>query len=94
MNEISVRNDWKSRKNNLKQKDNKLGSVTTRMKLTAPGGKKMTASVSDASMIKKLISNALTDRINDHEMFMKGIDYSYYYEEADDMVLTPGDDAQ
>ncbi|MCQ2331423.1 MAG: cell filamentation protein Fic, partial [Paludibacteraceae bacterium] len=29
-----------------------------------------------------LITNALTDRINDREMFMKGIDYSYYYEEA------------
>jgi len=23
----------------------------------------------------------LTDKINDREMFMKGIDYSYYYEE-------------
>ncbi len=54
----------------------------------------MTASVSDDSMIKKLISNALTDKINDREMFMKGIDYSYYYEEADDTVLTPGGDAQ
>ena len=53
----------------------------------------MTASVSDSSMIKKLISNALTDKINDLEMFMKGIDYSYYYEEADDTVLTPGGDA-
>lgn len=27
-----------------------------------------------------LISGALTDEINDREMFMKGIDYSYYYE--------------
>ncbi|MDY5124731.1 MAG: cell filamentation protein Fic, partial [Prevotella sp.] len=26
---------------------------------------------------------ALTDRINDREMFMKGIDYSYYYEQED-----------
>ena len=31
--------------------------------------------------IKKLLKNALTDKINDREMFMKGIDYSYYYEE-------------
>jgi len=23
----------------------------------------------------------LTDKINDREIFMKGIDYSYYYEE-------------
>jgi len=36
--------------------------------------------VSDA-MIKMLIKSALTDNINDRELFMKGIDYSYYYEE-------------
>ncbi|EOV2449608.1 protein adenylyltransferase Fic [Enterococcus faecalis] len=30
--------------------------------------------------IKYLISNALTDKINDREIFMKGIDISYYYE--------------
>ena len=36
--------------------------------------------VSDAK-IKKLIKSALTDNINDRELFMKGIDYSYYYEE-------------
>jgi cell filamentation protein len=28
-----------------------------------------------------LITQALTNKINDREMFMKGIDYSYYYEE-------------
>jgi cell filamentation protein len=33
------------------------------------------------SKIKKLIKSALTDRIDDREIFMKGIDYSYYYEE-------------
>jgi len=31
--------------------------------------------------LKKLMQNALTDEINSREMFMKGIDYSYYYEE-------------
>jgi cell filamentation protein len=31
--------------------------------------------------IKFLIKNALTTKINDRDMFMKGIDYSYYYEE-------------
>ena len=31
--------------------------------------------------IKKLLTNALIDKINDREIFMKGIDYSYYYEE-------------
>ncbi|MDT2144192.1 protein adenylyltransferase Fic [Enterococcus faecalis] len=30
--------------------------------------------------IKYLISNALTDKINDREIFMKGINISYYYE--------------
>ena len=31
--------------------------------------------------IQTLITNALTDKINDREIFMKGIDYSYYYEQ-------------
>ena len=31
--------------------------------------------------IFSLIQNDLTDKINDRELFMKGIDYSYYYEE-------------
>ena len=30
--------------------------------------------------IKHLLKNALTDEINDCEMYMKGIDHSYYYE--------------
>lgn len=30
--------------------------------------------------IKYLLKNALTDRVNDREIYMKGIDYSYYYE--------------
>ena len=30
--------------------------------------------------IKHLLRNALTDMINDREMYMKGIDHSYYYE--------------
>ena len=37
----------------------------------------------DASQIKSLLKNALTDKIYDREMFMKGIDYSYYYEQDD-----------
>ena len=35
----------------------------------------------DASPIHKLLSAALTDNTNDRELFLKGIDYSYYYEE-------------
>ena len=30
--------------------------------------------------IKYLLNNALTDRINDREIYMKGIDTSYHYE--------------
>ena len=33
--------------------------------------------------IRELLRKALTDRIDDREMFMKGIDYSYYYEQED-----------
>ena len=43
----------------------------------------MAESVIDSGRIKALLQNALTDKINDREMFMKGIDYSYYYEEAE-----------
>ena len=41
----------------------------------------MRESVVDSTHIKSLLKGALTDNINDREMFMKGIDYSYYYEE-------------
>ncbi len=37
----------------------------------------------DATYILDLIRDALTDEINNREMFMKGIDYSYYYETQD-----------
>lgn len=30
--------------------------------------------------IKYLLEKTLTDKINDREIYMKGIDYSYYYE--------------
>lgn len=43
----------------------------------------MQQSVTDGSRIKALVKNALTTKISDREMFMKGIDYSYYYEEND-----------
>ena len=41
----------------------------------------MKRSVVDASKIFSLLQKALTDKIDDREIFMKGIDYSYYYEE-------------
>ena len=43
----------------------------------------MRVSVSDSTTIKALVGPALTSKINDREMFMKGIDYSYYYEQED-----------
>ena len=41
----------------------------------------MTKSPLDDGAITRLIAGALTDRIADRDLFMKGIDYSYYYEE-------------
>ena len=38
-------------------------------------------SVSDSIHIKALVQQALTTKIDDREMFLKGIDYSYYYEQ-------------
>ena len=42
----------------------------------------MRKSATDASALKALLNGALTSKIDDREMFMKGIDYSYYYEEG------------
>ncbi|MBR6059120.1 MAG: Fic family protein [Victivallales bacterium] len=43
----------------------------------------MQHSVTDSEILKFLLRSALTDKIADREIFMKGIDYSYYYEEND-----------
>ena len=43
----------------------------------------ITRSVADPTSIKDLLRPALTDKINDRDTFMKGIDYSYYYEQED-----------
>ena len=40
----------------------------------------MRESVNDAGKIHDLLQSALTDDINNREIIMKGIDYSYYYE--------------
>ena len=45
----------------------------------------MRISVSDDSEIRRLLQEALTDEIDSREMFMKGIDYSYYYEQEDEV---------
>jgi cell filamentation protein len=41
----------------------------------------MMLSPTKSSVLRSLLKKALTSKINDREMFMKGIDYSYYYEE-------------
>lgn len=43
----------------------------------------MRESVADSTQVKHLVESALTPLIDDREMFMKGIDYSYYYEQPD-----------
>lgn len=51
----------------------------------------MELSVTDSQPIKDLLKAALTDKINDREMFMKGIDYSYYYEQEDSIAPDNGE---
>lgn len=43
----------------------------------------MRRSVTDSRPLKDLLRPALTTKIADRETFMKGIDYSYYYEQED-----------
>ncbi len=43
----------------------------------------MRESVDNPNKLLELIRNALTDDINNREIIMKGIDYSYYYEEIE-----------
>ncbi|HOG20038.1 MAG TPA: Fic family protein [Salinivirgaceae bacterium] len=41
----------------------------------------MEKSAVSSETLNNLLKNALTDEINSREMYMKGIDYSYYYED-------------
>ena len=43
----------------------------------------MSKSPNNDLKIKTLLKNALTDKIDSREIFLKGIDYSYYYEEIE-----------
>lgn len=43
----------------------------------------MRLSPTNSNVLKSLLEQSLTHKINDREIFMKGIDYSYYYEETD-----------
>jgi cell filamentation protein len=46
----------------------------------------MENSIADSTPIKALLKSALTDKIDDRDMFMKGVDYSYYYEQEDEIT--------
>ncbi|MGL4942946.1 MAG: protein adenylyltransferase Fic [Thermoguttaceae bacterium] len=48
----------------------------------------MKRSVANSTTLKALLKSALTDKINDRDVFMKGVDYSYYYEQEDVHVET------
>lgn len=43
----------------------------------------MRRSTTDSTYIRTLLKGAMTDKIDDREIFMKGIDYSYYYEQEE-----------
>jgi len=46
----------------------------------------MKMSPADSGAVKRLLQGALTNQVGDREIFMKGIDYSYYYEQEDGTV--------
>lgn len=86
----------------LKKEGKQLVSATTQLKLTAPDGKKcvdwsqinkadylnaMKISPVDSGAIKQLLQDALTTHVGDREIFMKGIDYSYYYEQEEEWSI-------
>lgn len=47
----------------------------------------MESSVTDSAQIKALLKWAFTDEIDDREVFMKGVDYSYYYEQEGGVLI-------
>ena len=49
----------------------------------------MRESTVDSKRIKDLLKGSLTDKINDREVYMKGVDYSYYYEQENE-IEQPG----
>lgn len=75
-------------KSKLRKEHSELVSATTQLKFRAADDKKeylqaMCLSMTDDSTIRELLRGAMTNRIDDREIFMKGIDYSYYYEQED-----------
>ena len=64
------RNYWKYLKGKMAKEGVQLVSVTNHFKFEAPDGKQRAA-------------EAMTNKIDDRELFLKGIDYSYYYEQEE-----------
>ena len=86
---VKAGNYWRWLKKKLSVEGIQLVSGTHDFKLEAPDGKMrkadaMRLSMTDDSAIRELLRGAMTDRIDDREIFMKGIDYSYYYYEQED----------
>ena len=79
------RNYWKYLKTKLKKEGSELVSATNQLKLLAQDGKRYKTDVLEQMAFFSLppLGNAQTDKINDRETFMKGIDYSYYYEQEE-----------
>ena len=76
------RNYWKYLKAKLKRENSQVVSATTQLKLTkADYMNVLVKSPVNSSTLKKLLKNGLTTEIDSREMYLKGIDYSYYYEE-------------
>lgn len=74
------RNYWKYLKTKLRKENNEVVSLATQLKLLAPEEKcRLT--------IHALIASALPSLISDREMFMKGIDYSYFTRNRKLMIL-------
>ena len=70
---VKAGNYWRWLKKKLASQGIQPVSDTHDFKFQAP----------DSSAIRELLRGAMTDQINDREIFMKGIDYSYYYEQED-----------
>lgn len=77
------RNYWKYLKGKLAKEGVQLVSVTNQFKFMAPDGKQRAADALDDQGVKLLAKNYPNNRANDREIFMKGIDYSYYYEQEE-----------
>ena len=83
---VKAGNYWRWLKKKLNGNGEEVVSVTHDFKFEAPDGKMRLADTLDDNAVKalaRLLKDALTDKINDRETFMKGIDYSYYYEQQD-----------